>query len=172
MKYRKRNGAPREPSRDGIGQEFRQIASSENREKEFLEFPFSSKRPKLNQALGGRSLGQSHKDELYLQIMRLKGGSECLPNKYEDAEVQLSLVARRICSAYSSILVGRYYEGLLEGIPVKAFLAQVSLNPDEIYLVISVLEARKKEEAVESYTLLVAKALEDCVKENQLSHLS
>lgn len=167
MKFRKRNGAPREPSREPIGQEFRQIASSKHRQKEFLEFPFSSNKPKLNQALRGRSLGQSHEDELYLQIMRLAGGSECLPNKYEDAEVQLSLIARRICSAYSPILVGRYYEGLLEGIPVKAFLAQVSLNPDEIYLVISVLEARKKEEAVESYTLLVAKALEDCVKEKK-----
>ncbi|MEL6254331.1 MAG: hypothetical protein AAFR87_20150 [Bacteroidota bacterium] len=165
MKYRKRNGAPKEPSREANRQDFRQLASSQNRKKEFLEFPFSPKRPKVNQALRGKSLGQIHKDELYLQIIRLKGGSECLPNNYEDAEVQLSLIARRICSAYSPILLGRYYEGLLEGIPVKAFLAQVSLSPDEIYLVISVLEARKKEEAVESYTLLVAKALEDCVKE-------
>ena len=142
---------------------FREIASSQKKTKVFKEFSSSVHTKSLTKLVKSENLGVSRDDELYLQIMRLDGASLFLPNTFEDRAAHLILKAPKLTAAYSTNLLGRYYEGLLEGISVQAYLAQVSLGHEENFLIICVLDARKKEDAAKSYALLIAKALEDCV---------
>ncbi|MEM6804536.1 MAG: hypothetical protein AAF696_24260 [Bacteroidota bacterium] len=142
---------------------FREIVSSQKQEKVFREFNSPMHAKSLSKAIKSENLGISREGELYLQIMRLEGAALFLPNTFEDREAQLKLEAPKMTAAYSPYLLGRAYGGRLEGIAVQAYLSQVSLGKEEDFLIICVLDARKKEGAAKSYAMLIAKALEDSV---------